>query len=403
MNASPAATTADVGLRHSTAGRRGARRRRDLERASTSTIRQALVDKYNAQYPGRPTRRCSATAPQRQLARPQLSARATGAGSSSCSTRILLMPADATMLDARDAMLAADRMRFGGANQTELWARVRPARHRRAARSTQRRRQRPPADPGLRVAARHRRDGDVHGDAADGPTPNAAGPVERDGLRRRLRGARLAGRRHRSGDRPARANLDDVATFAPGTYEFVADGARLRPRALHADVRRRPAQTSRSASRSTSRPGERGAPAASQRAAADAEPDDQCGLIDDTEASAWKAVGDPLTPAERRRARRRSTWPAGADVQPRPGQRGRRSRGRRGRQVHRLRQFEIWTCSANCEIAGVVNDAAFVQAVHESAADAFPGDPPWPVVPQAQIRSFTIPSADGDARTAAGR
>lgn len=33
----------------------------------------------------------------------------------------LLMPVNASMLQARDAMLAADRLRFGGANQAELW------------------------------------------------------------------------------------------------------------------------------------------------------------------------------------------------------------------------------------------------------------------------------------------
>ncbi len=34
---------------------------------------------------------------------------------------MLLMPVNPTMLQARDAALAADLMRFGGANQKELW------------------------------------------------------------------------------------------------------------------------------------------------------------------------------------------------------------------------------------------------------------------------------------------
>ena len=33
----------------------------------------------------------------------------------------LLMPTNPTMLQARDAQLAADLMRFGGANQKEIW------------------------------------------------------------------------------------------------------------------------------------------------------------------------------------------------------------------------------------------------------------------------------------------
>ena len=34
---------------------------------------------------------------------------------------LLLMPTNPTMLQARDALLAADLMRFGAANQKELW------------------------------------------------------------------------------------------------------------------------------------------------------------------------------------------------------------------------------------------------------------------------------------------
>ena len=34
---------------------------------------------------------------------------------------MLLMPTNPSMLQARDATLAADLMRFGGANQKELW------------------------------------------------------------------------------------------------------------------------------------------------------------------------------------------------------------------------------------------------------------------------------------------
>ena len=34
---------------------------------------------------------------------------------------MLLMPIDPSMVVARDAILAADLMRFGGANQKELW------------------------------------------------------------------------------------------------------------------------------------------------------------------------------------------------------------------------------------------------------------------------------------------
>ena len=68
-------------------------------------------------------------------------ARGTGVGSSSYYDAMLLMPANPSMLEARDAILAADLMRFGGANQRSsgsasprsgLRRRTRPARTRTA-------------------------------------------------------------------------------------------------------------------------------------------------------------------------------------------------------------------------------------------------------------------------------
>ena len=41
----------------------------------------------------------------------------------------LLQQGATSMLDARDAMIAADQMRFNGANATELYAGLRPPRH----------------------------------------------------------------------------------------------------------------------------------------------------------------------------------------------------------------------------------------------------------------------------------
>ena len=82
-------------------------------------VRQALVNKYNATYPSATTR-CSRRAPDGKHAG-RRRAPATGAGSSWCSTRGCSCGRRSSMLDARDAYLAADLMRFGGANQTELW------------------------------------------------------------------------------------------------------------------------------------------------------------------------------------------------------------------------------------------------------------------------------------------
>ena len=66
-------------------GPAGPRRRRDLDGDRTSTLRKALAAKYNGQYPA--SDHGAAEAVRRRPGRRSTSARATGAGSSSCSTR----------------------------------------------------------------------------------------------------------------------------------------------------------------------------------------------------------------------------------------------------------------------------------------------------------------------------
>ena len=87
-------------------------------------VRKALVAKYERRLPLRPTRRSTSAAP-----RPPRRARPTPPRQCPGNRRWLQLVFDAfllqqgatSMLDARDAMLAADRMRFGGANQAALW------------------------------------------------------------------------------------------------------------------------------------------------------------------------------------------------------------------------------------------------------------------------------------------
>ena len=97
--------------------RRGARRRRDLERDELRD--PAGADRQVQRRATRRRRRApGATAPTARCRRGR--ARATAAGSSSCSTRAAHADGP-SMLEARDAYLAADLLRFGGANQNELW------------------------------------------------------------------------------------------------------------------------------------------------------------------------------------------------------------------------------------------------------------------------------------------
>ena len=82
-------------------------------------IRQVLIDKYNDRFPATDAKR------QKDCAEGLYSADACPGNRRWVQLvfdSFLLMPAAPSMLDARDAMLAADMARFGGANQKELWA-----------------------------------------------------------------------------------------------------------------------------------------------------------------------------------------------------------------------------------------------------------------------------------------
>jgi extracellular elastinolytic metalloproteinase len=90
-------------------------------------VRQALISKYNGSFPvtnAALQRRCSQgdlsnTAPQPPLDASRCPGNRRWA--QLLFDAYLLQPPGSTMLDARDAMLAADVMRFNGANQSVMW------------------------------------------------------------------------------------------------------------------------------------------------------------------------------------------------------------------------------------------------------------------------------------------
>jgi extracellular elastinolytic metalloproteinase len=81
-------------------------------------IAQALNDKYDAQFPS------SDASLQLQCAKgkqPADECPGNRRWAQIMFDGLLLTPSGSTMLDSRDAMLAADRLRFDGANQAQLW------------------------------------------------------------------------------------------------------------------------------------------------------------------------------------------------------------------------------------------------------------------------------------------
>ncbi len=81
-------------------------------------MRQALITKYNAQAPANDAALQVACA---DGARSLLECPGNRRWIQIMFDAFLLMPPDVTFLSARDAYLAADRLRFNGANQAELW------------------------------------------------------------------------------------------------------------------------------------------------------------------------------------------------------------------------------------------------------------------------------------------
>ena len=209
------------------------------------------------------------------------------------------------MVDARNAILAADQMRFGGANQTELWAAFarRGLGALRVLRTTRSGRVRGVESdtnplPDFEAPGQTQRDGDVRGDRAGAGSRRSTRGSTSATTRRASRRSPTPTRRRTPRRRPSANNLDETAVFAPGTYEFIATApgygaVRFRGRSGPATTRR-----SRSTWRPTARRKTQGATATRRRRAGDVAgptevqpaPQVRKNLIDDTEATDWQAA-----------------------------------------------------------------------------------------------------------------
>ncbi len=302
----------------------------------------------------------------------------------------LLMPTNPSMLQARDAQLAADLMRFGGANQKELWLEF--ARHGfgRNATST-----------------------NTTANTDTDPTPDfepiGTTPATVTFTARRLNQNVPVNARIFVGHYEARSspiadtdpattgpNLDNVARFAPGTYEFVATAPGYGHVRFREQIRegRNVTITLRFADNWAS--ANAGAVATGDSSGADPAAQLQ-NLIDDTENTNWTTVGN-IDPAGNLSAdgKKVTVDLAGTAAQrishlqvsamlvpvapPAPAQ----------NRFSALRQFEIWACNT-ADGDDCASDAGY-SLVYSSPADAFPGDPPRPVAPHMLLRSFDIPN-----------
>jgi extracellular elastinolytic metalloproteinase len=383
-------------------------------------VRQALIEKYNAQFPATdqelqeqceagqvPVAQCPGNRRWIQL----------------LFDAFLLMRTDPSMIDARNAMLAADQARFGGADVPEITLAF--------------------ARRGMgRFASQTNGSGRVAGVESDtNPLPDfeAAGQnnARINFTARSTGGGDAPKARIYVGHYEARVspiadtdpatnapttasanNLDSTAVFAPGTYEFIATapgfGAVRFRQTFRAggnrtiDIRFAPNLASTTAGATatgdaTAVTSPTGVPAPGEPSPVVIQPTDQVlkNLIDDSESSDWQVAADQQpdgsfgvdgkqvtidlagTKAQTiRHVQVSSMLGIVFDKNARP-----RPTDLTQNRFTAVRQFEIWTC--NDQVADCSTDAGF-QRAFQSGTDAFPANAPRPVAPHLLLRDFTF-------------
>ncbi|MCW2635834.1 MAG: peptidase fungalysin [Blastococcus sp.] len=360
-------------------------------------VRQALITKYNGAFPvtnAALQRRCSQgdlnqTAPQAPL------------DASRCPGNrrwmqllfdaYLLQPPGSSMLDARDAMLAADMMRFNGANQAVMWN-----------------------------AFAKRGYGQLAATATgedDQPTPDYTSPAANEGtLKIDARAFDKAGRPAVKGtlylgqyearvtpvaDTDPATTLGTSVRLVPGTYNFVfqAKGYGLMRFTQTVGAGQTVGRTLHLATNLAS------ASSGATIAGSSAGSLNSSKLIDDTEASNWAGVNpagvsvDTLNPyvtvdlaggQQLVRSVRVSAMlrPADPDQDEDPNQPDQES----GSRFTALRKFAIETCvqSATVNCAGSTPTPGAYQQIYVSPDNAFPGTAPRPLAPNLIFQTFDV-------------
>jgi hypothetical protein len=373
-------------------------------------IRRALAAKYNAQFPesdpalqarcadgAQPVNQCPGNRRWIQL----------------LFDSFLLDPTNPTMVDARNSMLAADQMRFGGANQSQLWlAFARRGLGRFASSTTGTGRVRgveSDTDPLPDFEAPGQGNATITFDAVSRQTPEPAVPARIYVGHYEARISPVADTDPAT-NAPATAstdNLDATATFAPGTYEFVATspgyGAVRFRRTFRPGVNQaltlHMAPNWASKGQGASASGD-AAPVMNGTRVVQPASQVNSNLIDDTENTNWQAAAtqqgaewnvdgkqatiDLAGSSPVRVSRVQVSAMLGpvfdAGALPNPVDLGQN-------RFTALRSFEIWTC--NSRFGDCSSDSGY-QVAYRSADDAFPADISRPVAPMLLMREFAF-------------
>jgi len=338
--------------------------------ATNYDIRQALIEAYNDSFPAGdiglqqacfagvlPAGQCPGNRRWAQLV---------------FDAWLLMASGSVSMVDARDAMLAADMIRFGGAHQALLWNTF--------------------ARRGLGTGAASAGSADFdptpsfESAYADNATVTFKAVGEADGHPVELFVGRYEAAVRPIADTDPATPLGGTFTIVPGTYEFVARGNGFGSKRFTfsfnpGQVRDMPVNMSRNLASSAS-----GATASGDGVNVDK-------LIDDTEATNWASLSGPvlgkqvtvrLDPSNATHQVRRVQVSAmlrvnTADANDPGGQ----------NRFTALRQFEIWTCEAKGAVD--CSQSSQFRLIFTSQTDAFPSGAPRPRAPELIMRSFDVP------------
>jgi hypothetical protein len=276
------------------------------------------------------------------------------------------------MVDARDAMLAADRIRFGGANQDLMWNAFAKRGLGEGAASNGH----TDVNPTASFASPHADEATVRFRPVDGDTAVANAD---------LFVGHYQARAVPVADTNAATPLTDTVRLVPGWYEFVVRAPG------YGHVRVGPVEVRGGQVRDLPVPMR---PNLASGTAGATVTGDGIGLgnaIDDDEATNWAALGAPV-------AGRQVTVDLAGGAQQvrriqvsamlRPPVVGDADAGTQSR-FSALRQFRLLACTATATVTCA--DAADFRPVYTSPANAFPSVAPRPRAPELIIRSFDIP------------
>ncbi|MEP6817593.1 MAG: M36 family metallopeptidase [Marmoricola sp.] len=357
-------------------------------------VRQGLVDRWNSTYPYSSTflqHECSRIAEHNGPRRP-VNCPGNRRWIQLMFDSFLLQQGATSMLDARDATLAADRIRFGGANQTAMWGAF--ARRGMGVNAAT-----PSADsgdpkPGFASPRTTSATVTVTGKSTDGSaTPKGKVYV-----------GNYEARATPVADTDAGTALPSSAKFAPGTYRltYVAPGKGMSRWRITVTAGQRLTKTfSVTQNLASASNGAKviGSSAGSLNTGA---------LIDDTESTNWAGVNQtasvdgthPFVTVDLAGSAARTIKSVRVSAMLRPAT----STGagplpvladddpKSGSRFTALRKFAVEVCTTGC-----TSSTATWKRIYTSPSAAFPAVAPRPVAPNLTMRSFDVPDTKAAA------